>query len=108
MLASVSDDKVISRLLALPLVKALQFALAVTLIIGYSNGTKFKTEGKFVPLPPSYLLRDETSFRHKLTEIHTKAAKDDDAAVETGIWDKAAARVVWVIFSSERHCIIFD
>ena len=53
-LASVSDDKVISRLLELPPVKALQFALAVTLIIRSSNGDNFKAEEKFGPLPPLY------------------------------------------------------
>ena len=42
--ASVSDDKVISSLLAIPPVKALQFALAVTLRIGSSNGINFKVE----------------------------------------------------------------
>ena len=42
----------IIRLLALPEVKALQFALAVTLIIGSSTGTKFKSEENFEPLPP--------------------------------------------------------
>ena len=41
---SVSDDMVIIRLLVLSPVKALQFALAVTLRIESSNGTKFKAE----------------------------------------------------------------
>ena len=66
MLASFSDDEVISRLLALPPVKALQFYLAATIIIGSSNGTKFKSEEKIVLLPPLYSLQDETSFCHKL------------------------------------------
>ena len=92
-LNSVSDDEVMSRFLELPPVKALQFFLAVTLRIGSSNGTKFKADFNFVPLPPVYLLRDETSFRQKLNERHTKAVKDDDAEVETGIWDDATARV---------------
>ena len=98
----------ISRLLALPLVKALKFALSVTLRIGSSNGTNFKAEGNFGPLPPSYSLRDETSSRNKLKERHTRTAKDDDIEVETGIWDKAMARVMGETFSSERHGIIFD
>ena len=50
----------ISKILDLPPAKALQFALAVTLRIGYSNGTKFKAEENFGPLIPLYLLRDET------------------------------------------------
>ena len=104
----VSDYKVISRLLALPPMKALQFALTVTLNIGSSNGNKFKAEENFGPLPHSYLLRDETSFRHKLKGRQTKAAKDDDAAVETKIWDEATARVMGEKFISERHGIIFD
>ena len=41
-LASVSDGKMMSRFLALPPVKALQFAFSVTLIIGSSNGTNIK------------------------------------------------------------------
>ena len=89
MLGSVSYDEVISRLLALPLVKELQFTFAVTLRIWSSNGTKFKTEENLGPLPPLYLLQDENSFRHKLKERHAKAVKDDDAEVKTGIWDDA-------------------
>ena len=107
-LASVSDDEVISRLLDLPPVKALQFALAVTLRIWSSNGTKFKAEENFGPLPPLYSFRDETSLRHKLKERHIKAVKYDDAAVETGIWDEATAGVMGEKFNSERHGIIFD
>ena len=53
-------------------------------------------------------MRDETSFRHKLKERHTKAVKDDDAEVETGIWDDATARVMLEKHFSERHGIIFD
>ena len=53
LLASVSDDKVIIRLLALPPAKALQFALAVTLRIWSSKVTKFKAGEKIGPLPPS-------------------------------------------------------
>ena len=53
-LASVSDDEVISRLLDLPPVKALQFALAVTLRIWSSNGTKFKAKENFGHMPPIY------------------------------------------------------
>ena len=88
--------------------KALQFTLVEKLRIGSSNGTKFKLEENFGPLPTSYLLRDETSFRNKLKERHNKADKDDDAAVETGIWDEAPARVMGEKFISERHGIIFD
>ena len=40
MLASDSDGEVMSMFVALPLVKSLQFALAVSLVIGSSNGTK--------------------------------------------------------------------
>ena len=94
MLASVSDDEVISRLLALTPEKALQFDLAVTTIIGSSNGTKFKAEENFGTLPPLYSLRDETSFRYKLKERHTKSVKYDETAVETGIWDKATDGVM--------------
>ena len=46
--------------------------------------------------------------RHKLNESHIKAVKYDDAAVETGIWDEAMARVMGEKFNSERHGIIFD
>ena len=46
--------------------------------------------------------------RHKLNESHIKAVKYDDAAVETGIWDKAMAGVMGEKFNSERHGIIFD
>ena len=53
-LASVSNDEVISRLLALPPLKEIQFALAVTLRIGSSNGTKLKAEKNFGPMPPLY------------------------------------------------------
>ena len=51
MLDSVSYVEVISSFLALPLVKALQFALAVTLRIGSSNITKLKVEDNSGPLP---------------------------------------------------------
>ena len=51
-LASLSDDDVMSRLLELPLVKALQFSLAVTIRIGCSNGTKVKADENILPLPP--------------------------------------------------------
>ena len=54
MLASVSDDELVSRILSLPPVNALQFALAVTLRIGSSNGTKLKAEKNFGPMPPLY------------------------------------------------------
>ena len=108
MFALVSDDEVISSLFVIPPVKALRSALVVTLRIGSSNGTKFKADFNFVPLPPVYLLRDETSFRQKLNERHTKAVKDDDAEVETVIWDDAMAGVMGEEFSSERHGIIFD
>ena len=50
-LASVSYGEVMIRFLDFPPVKAIQFALSVTLIIGYSNGTKLKVEDKFGPLP---------------------------------------------------------
>ena len=94
--------------LVLPPAKSLQFDLVVTLRIGYSNGTKLKAEDKFGPLPLLYSLRDDTSFRHKLKERHTKAVKDDDPEVETGIWDDATARVMLEKHFSERHGIIFD
>ena len=54
------------------------------------------------------MLRDDNSFRHKLNEIHTKVVKDDDAEVETGIWDNGSDGVMEENFSSERHDIIFD
>ena len=60
MLASNSYGEVMSRFLALPPVKALKFDLAVPLIIGSSNGTKFKAEDSFGPPPPLYLFLDET------------------------------------------------
>ena len=41
----------LSRLLALSMVKALHFVLAVTLRIGSSNGTKLKVEDNFGTLP---------------------------------------------------------
>ena len=107
-LDSVSDDKLISRILALPPVKALQFSLAVTLRIGSINGSEFKAEENFVHISPSYLLRDETLFRHQLKYRHTKESKYDDAAVEIGIWDKVKARVMGDKFSSESHGTIFD
>ena len=66
MFALVSDDEVISSLFVIPPVKALRSALVVTLRIGSSNETKFKAEEKFGHLLPLYLLRDETSFCHKL------------------------------------------
>ena len=93
-LASVSDGEVISMFLALPPVKAHQFELAVTLIIGSSNGTKLKEEDNFGPLTPLYLLRYDTSFHHKLKDRHTKSVKYDDAKVETNIWDNSTARVM--------------
>ena len=62
--------------------KALQFALAVTLRIGSSNSTKFKAEENFGPLTPSYSLQDETTFHHKLEEKYTKTANYDNAVVE--------------------------
>ena len=77
-LASVSDGEVMSRLLALLPVKALQFSLGVTLRIGSSNGTKLKVEDKFGPLRPLYSLRYDNSFHHELNERRTKAVKDDD------------------------------
>ena len=46
-LASVSYGEVISRFLALPPVKELQFYLAVTIIIGPINETKLKAEDNF-------------------------------------------------------------
>ena len=74
--------------------KALQFPLAITLIIGSSNINKFKAEENFGPLPHLYSLQDETSSCHKLKDSHTKAVKDDDAEVETGIWDDATAGIM--------------
>ena len=85
MLASDSDGEFIGRFLVLPPVKAIQFALAETQVIGSSNGNKLKVEDNFGPLPPLKSLRDETSFCHELKERHTKAVKDDDTEVETGI-----------------------
>ena len=54
MLDSASDGEVMSRFLAIPLVKALQFSLSVTLGIGSSNGTNIKAEENFGPMPPIY------------------------------------------------------
>ena len=51
-LASVSDGEVMSRFLAIPQMKAIQFALAVTLIISYSNENKLKMKDNFGPLTP--------------------------------------------------------
>ena len=107
-LASNSDNEVISRILEIPPVKALQSALAVTLRIGSSNGTKINAYENIGPLPPLYLLRVETSFCRKLKESHTKAVKDDDADIETRIWDDATAGVIGEEFYSEKHGIIFD
>ena len=81
MLASVSYGDMMSRFLALPLVKELQFTLAITLRIGSINGTKLKVEYNFGPLSPLYLFQDETSLRHKLKYRHTKSVKDDDVEV---------------------------
>ena len=53
-LDSASDGEVMSRFLAIPLVKALQFSLSVTLGIGSSNGTNIKAEENFGPMPPIY------------------------------------------------------
>ena len=52
MLDSESDGEFMSRLLVLPMVKSIQFALAETLVIGSSNGNKLKAEDNFGPLPP--------------------------------------------------------
>ena len=41
-----------SMLLALNLVKGLQFALVVSLRVGSSNGTKLKVDDNFGQLPP--------------------------------------------------------
>ena len=49
----------------------------------------------------------ETSFHHNLKGRNTKKIKDDDAEVETGIWDNAIARIMGEEFISERHGIIF-
>ena len=46
-LDSASDGEVMSRFLAIPLVKALQFSLAVTPRIGSSYGNKLKAEDNF-------------------------------------------------------------
>ena len=54
------------------------------------------------------MLRDETSFCHKLKESHTNAFKYDDTKVETGIWDNAKTRVLGEEFISESQGIIFD
>ena len=54
------------------------------------------------------MLRDETSFRHKLKGRHTKSAKDDDAEVKTVIWDSATSGVMGEEFSSKRCGIYFD
>ena len=83
----------ISRLLALPLVKALKFALSVTLRIGSSNSNKLKVDKNCGPLPPAYSLYDGTLFRNKLKESHTKAVKYYDAEVKTGIWYDATATI---------------
>ena len=66
----------------------------VTLRIGSINETKLEVEDNFGPLPPIYLLRYETSCRHKLKERHTKTVKDDDAEVETVIWDNTTAEIM--------------
>ena len=107
-LASDSYDEVLSRFLALPLFKALQFSLAVALIIFSGNGNKLKADENFGPLPPLYLLWGENSFCHKLNDRHTKAVKDNNTGVETGIWDNAAAEVMGKDFISERHGIVFE
>ena len=78
----------------LPMVKSIQFALAETLVIGSSNGNKLKADENFGTLTPVYLLWGETSSHHKLKKRHTKSVKDDDSEVETGIWDKAMARLM--------------
>ena len=88
--------------------KALQFALAVTLIIGSSNRTKLKAEDNFGPLPHIYSLQNDTSFCHKLNERTTKSAKDDVTEVETGIWYNATAGLIGEEFRLERHGIIFE
>ena len=93
-LASVSNDDVMSRFLALPPVKSLQFVFAVTLIIGSSNGNKLKADENFGTLTPVYLLWGETSSHHKLKKRHTKSVKDDDSEVETGIWYDVKAGVM--------------
>ena len=54
------------------------------------------------------MLQDKNSLRHKLNERHTKAVKDNDAEVETGIWDNATSGVMGEDFSSERHGTLFD
>ena len=51
-LDSDSDDEVISRFLALPMVKAPQFSLVVTLGSDSNNGTKLKAEEKYGLLHP--------------------------------------------------------
>ena len=63
-LASFSYGEVISRFLTPAGLRALQFALAVTLIISSSNGANLKGEDNFGPLPPLYLFQVVTSFRH--------------------------------------------
>ena len=107
-LDSYSDGEVMSRFLVLPPVKALQFALVVTLGIGYSNGTKIKTEDNFRPLPSLYSFQDDTPFRHKLKKRYIKAFKDDDTEVETWIWDNVASALMWEEFVPEMHGIILE
>ena len=57
--------------------------------IGSNNVTKLKAEDKFVLPNPIYQFQDETSFHKELKEKHTKAVKNDDAEVESRIWDNA-------------------
>ena len=51
-LDSESYGEVMSRLLALPTVKSLQFYFVVTLVIGSSSGTDIKAEDNFGLLRP--------------------------------------------------------
>ena len=92
-LASFSYGEVMSMFLALLPARTLLFYLAVTLIIGSINDTKLKVENRFGPLPPLYLLWDETSFCHKLKERYTKTVKDYEKAFETDIWDNVTSGV---------------
>ena len=78
--------------LRLPHVKALQFSLAVLLGIGRTFRS-IQNNTSLMPLPPVYTLRGENSFRLNLQSRHTKVFKENDAEIETDIWNDTADEV---------------
>ena len=92
----------LTSFLKLPPVKDFNFYFAAVLEIGITGNPSQKNNG-LTPLPPVYTLRGDNSFSLNIQSRHTKSVQEDNAEIETSIWNNVAADLFKGGYRTKSH-----